>query len=122
MAQICTEQILAQFVGIGQIAVMSQSNTVRAVHIERLGFGGTGTACGGIAHMAYANIAHKTVHVTGMENVPHQAIVFTQKKAIILERYNTCRILASVLKYSQRIIKRLIYMGTTDDADNATHG
>mgnify|MGYP000719183632 CR=1 FL=1 len=122
VAQIGPEQVLAEIISIGQVAVVSQGNAIRAVHIERLGFGGAGTASSRIAHVAYTHVAHQTTHMTGMENIPYQAIVLAEEKPFILKCHNARRVLAPVLKYSQRIIERLIDVGSTDDADNATHG
>src|SRR5690606_10085088 len=72
--------------------------------------------------MPDAHVTHQPAHMASMENIPHQSIVFTQKESVVLEGNNTRRILATVLKNSQCIIKKLIDVGSTDDTDNAAHG
>jgi hypothetical protein len=72
--------------------------------------------------VAYPNVACQPVHMAGMKYVANQPVVLAQKKALILKGNNARCILASVLKYGQRIIERLINVRSTDDADNATHG
>jgi hypothetical protein len=72
--------------------------------------------------MPDTNVTYQAAHVTGVEDIPYKAVVLAEVKTFILKSNNARRVLAPVLKYSQRIIERLIDVGSTDDADNATHG
>jgi hypothetical protein len=72
--------------------------------------------------MADANVTHQPAHVGGAEYITHQAIVLTQIKTVILEGYDTGRILTPVLEYRQSVIQRLIDILRTDNSYNSTHG
>ncbi len=68
------------------------------------------------------DVPDQPAHVPCVEHVPYQTIVLAQIEAIVLKSHNARSVLAPVLENGQRIIERLIDVGCTDDADNATHG
>src|SRR5690554_6211927 len=122
MAQVGTEQVLGKVVGVGEVAVMGQGNAVGAVHVERLGFCRAWASGSRITDMADAHVTRQAAHVPGVEYIPNQPVVLAQVKPVVLEGHNSRRILATVLKNGQRIVKQLINVGSTDNTDNATHG
>ena len=73
MPAVFTHQHFGEFARIGQIAVMAQTNAVRGVDVKRLRVMGTVGACGGIAHMADADVALELQHVLLLENIAHQS-------------------------------------------------
>jgi hypothetical protein len=58
--------------------------------------------------MPYADITHQPAHMPGMENIPDQPVILAKKETVILKSHNTRRILATVLKNSQCIVKKLV--------------
>ena len=72
--------------------------------------------------MADAHVTRQATHVPSVEYIPNQSVVLAQVKPVVLEGHNSRRILATVLKNGQRIVKQLINVGSTDNTDNATHG
>src|SRR5690554_671253 len=122
MAQVGSEQVAGQVISVGQVAVVSQGDPVRAVHIKRLGLGRARTAGGWVAHMANTHVTRQTTHVPGVKHIPHQPVILPEIESVVLKGHNSRRILATVLKNGQRIVKQLINVGSTDNTDNATYG
>lgn len=74
--------VLVQGFSVGQIAIVSDTNSIWIVGIERLRFrvrfrAGT-TSRGGITDMAHSHVATKFQHVMLLKDISHQAIVFAQ--------------------------------------------
>ena len=102
--QIGVEQLLFQFRGVGQIAVMRQRNAIRRVHIHGLRFCGTGRPRSRIAHVADAYGALQTLHVIHLECITYQTIGLAQKQPASVRGCNACRVLSAVLKHGQGVI------------------
>jgi len=59
--------------------------------------------------------------MTSTENVPNQAIVLSQKKAIPFARNDAGGVLTTVLEHRQRIIKGLVRIVFSHNAYNTAH-
>src|SRR5690625_6940057 len=105
MAQIGLKQILVQFSGVGEVAVMGQGNAVRRVDVERLCQRRAGASGGWIAHMANTNVTRQTLHMAGTENIPYQAVGFLLRQLTAVARHDASGVLAAVLQYGQSIVQ-----------------
>ena len=121
VTQVLTEQVLHQGLGVGQIAVMSQGNTVGRIDIKRLRLGRGGATRSGIAHMADTHISLQAQHMAGMKHVAHQTVVLSQVQPVVVTGHDAGSILATMLQYGQTVIDHLIDGTFTYDADNAAH-
>lgn len=122
MAAAAFEQILAQLMGVGQVAVVGQRNAERRVDVERLGLRGARAAGRRVTHMANAHVALQALHMARLKHILHQAVGFTQTEPVVgVNGDDACGILATVLKHRQRIINRLVYRHETGDTDNTAH-
>ncbi len=121
MTQVGFEKLFAELVRVGQVAVVGQGNTVGRVHIERLGERRARAARRRIAHVADTDIAHQPLHMTGPENVFHQAVGLLLSQLAAVTGHDTRRILAAMLEYGQRVIELQIDIAFTHNTHNAAH-
>ena len=105
MTQVGAENMLAQFIGIGQIAVVGNKNTIGRIDIQRLCQRRAGAASGRIANMANTHIAHQTHHMTATKDIPRQAFALALMKLTISFGNNTSGILTAMLQHGQGIVK-----------------
>jgi hypothetical protein len=122
MAQILAEQILFELPGIGEVAVVRQTDAERRVDVKRLCLGAGLAAGGRIAHMADAHIAQQPQHVPGMEHVAHQTVVLAQIQALLVAGHDAGGILSAMLQDGQAVVQGLIDPFTRHDTDDSTHG
>ena len=71
VAPVLPGQELGQLVMVGQVAVMREADAIRRIHVERLRFGGLGTARGRIPNMADADVPGQSQHMPVPEYVAH---------------------------------------------------
>ena len=121
VAPVFLDQQPGQLPGIGEIAVVGQANTVRAVDVKRLRLARAGAARGRIAHMANPHVSFQPEHVAHPKDVAHQAIVLALVQLETIAGHDACRILAAMLQNRQRIVNRLVDSGLTDNPDYTTH-
>ena len=98
----------AQIIGIGQITVVSNADAIGRVNIEWLSQCRAGTAGCGIAHMAYANVAHQSRHMLSAEHISRQTNTFADVNLTIMVGDNASGILTAMLQHSQGIIEPYI--------------
>ncbi len=100
VAAVAFEQLLAQLMGVGQVAVVGQGDAVRRVDVERLGLRGAGAAGGRVTHVADPHIALQALHMAGLKHIVHQAVGLTQTEAVVCINGDDARsILPTVLKH-----------------------
>ncbi len=73
VAALLAREDVGQLGGIGQVAVVRQTDPVGRVDVEGLGLRGAVATGRRIAHMADADIAAQLEHVVLLEHVAHQA-------------------------------------------------
>jgi hypothetical protein len=127
VAAVDVEQLFAQVVGVGQVAVVDQHQAEGRVHIEGLGlFFVEGIACGGVTHLAQAHGAGQAAHVTGAEHVLHHAAGLVHEELAPVGpgagRDDAGCILTAVLQEQQRVIDQLVDWRLGDHTHNAAHG
>ena len=121
VAQIVLEQFLRQLLGIGQVAVVCQGDTVGGVHIERLGQGCAGAARGRVAHVADADSAAQHLHMVLAKHVPHQALALALGKPTAAAGHDPRGVLAAMLQHRQRIVNLGGNIGFPNHSNQATH-
>lgn len=104
-----------QFVGIGQIAIMSDADTVGVVSVKGLSFGTGGTSRRGVPDMAQSDVAPQLRHVMLQEDVLHQTIVLAEVEAHSIGRHHAGGILAAVLQDRQPVKQELIDLFVAGD-------
>ena len=123
VAQVLHEEVALQVLGVGEIAVVGQDDSVGGIDVEGLGLGGTGRAAGGgIAHMAYAHVALELDHVAGAKDIAHQTGILAQVELVALGRDDPRGILTAMLKHQQGVIEGLVDGALAHDANDAAHG
>ena len=119
---VALQQLAAQGVGIGQVAVVHQHQAEGRAGVEGLRlFLAVGVAGRGVAHLAQAAGARQATHVAGAKHVAHHALGLVHEEFAALLRHDAGGILAAVLQQEQRVVKRLIDRRGADHADDATH-
>jgi hypothetical protein len=121
MAQILPIEILLQLLGIGQVSVMSQGDSIGGVDVERLRLRRRGATSGRVTHMTDAAVTPQIDHVPGTEHILHQTIALAQMEALSVLGNDARRILPAMLKYQQRVVYGLIYRALPEDSDDTTH-
>jgi hypothetical protein len=121
MAAVLAADDLGELRGVGQIAVVGETDAVGRVHVERLGLGDAVATGGGIADMPDADIAFQLEHVLLLEHIAHQATALAHAQPAIPGCRDTRRILTAMLQHRQSVINTLIDCARTDDADNSAH-
>ena len=91
-------QLLAQFPGVDQVAVVGQDNVLSlVVGQEGLGIAAGGTARGGIAHMAHGYPAGEGAQAGLGKDVRHQAHALVLVHAVRIQGNDARALLAPVL-------------------------
>jgi hypothetical protein len=125
MPKILLKQALRELIGIGQVAVMGEDNTVRRIDVKGLGFRTGARPGGGVTAMTDTHIPHQPLDIFLLENIPDQAIGLVSVEAgLLITGRNTGRILAAVLNHPERIIhldRGLDFPGG-NNANDSTHG
>ena len=122
VAVVDAEQLGAQGLGVGQVAVVHHDDAKGRVHIERLRFlFAESVARRGIAYLPQARVARQSAHVAGAEHVTHHALGLVHEELAVQLRGNASRILAAVLQEQQSVIDQLVDGGRADHADDSTH-
>ena len=122
MAKVFTKQFFAQFISIREISVVAKREAVRRIDIERLGFRG-GIASGSrITHVADTHIALESDHVSGVEYVPHEAVVLAQINPFAVAGNDSSCVLAPVLQYRQPVVNGLVNRPLGQNTDDSAHG
>ena len=98
----------AELARVGEIAVVREADSVRRVHVERLGFRGVVAAGGRVADMAHAHVALELLHVVLLEHVAHQALALADEQLAVLDGRDARGILTAVLEHRQRVIDALV--------------
>ena len=115
-------QKVRKLVIICQIAVVRETDSVRRIHIERLGFRGLGAASRWVTHMTDANIALQPHHVPAAKYIANQANAFALlEPASVAPCHNAGGILATVLQYGQGVVQSLVDWLRTYNSDHAAH-
>ena len=114
-------QHLLQFAGVGEIAVVAETNAVRGIYVERLRFIGLRSARGRIATMADAHVALEPEHVLLLKHILHQPVILALAKYAVVIGHDAGGVLPPVLQHDQRVIDSLVYWLITDNADNPAH-
>ena len=127
VATIDVEQLFAQGVGVGQVAVVNQDQAKWRVHVERLRlFFVERIACGGITHLTQTNRARQSAHVTRAEHIFDHAtgLVHEELASVCIGacRHDTGCILTTVLQQQQRVIDQLVDWRLGNHSDDAAHG
>ncbi len=68
------EDLVFQFMRVGQVAIVRQSDTKRAIDVKWLCFCGAGRARGRIANMTNTYFTGQALHMAGFKNIFNQAI------------------------------------------------
>ncbi len=101
---------------------MHQNDAVGGVHIKRLGlFFPLCLTSRCITDVAQAGGSQKATHIPGAIGLADLALRFVNVEARAIERGDTGRVLATVLKQAQSVINLLIDGAGGDDAHDATH-
>jgi hypothetical protein len=121
------EQVFAQGVGVGQVAVVHQHQAEGRVHVEGLGlFLIEGVASGRVADLTQAHGAGQRTHVAGAEHVLHHAAGLVHEELATVRirsgRHDPRRILTAVLQQQQRVIDQLVDGRLGNHTNDAAHG
>jgi len=114
-------QHLGQFVVICQIAVVTQTNTVGRIHIERLRFGSPRTTRRWVANMTDADITGEAQHMTLSKCVADKTVALALPQSVFAPGYDACCILSPMLQHGQCIINGLIDWTMGDNSDYTAH-
>jgi hypothetical protein len=101
-------QELRQFLGIGQVSIVRDTNSVGIIRVERLGFGATARASGRIPTVTNPHVATQFLHVMCLKDVLDETIVLSQVQAAAFGSHNASSVLAAVLQHSQAVKEHLI--------------
>jgi len=121
VAQVRLEQLVLEFLGVGEIAVVGHGNPVGRVHVERLRLGGGLGPRRGIATMPDAHVALQAHHVTGVEHIPNETHRLAHVELAGLARHDPRGILTAMLQHGQPIIEGLIHRAVAHHADDSAH-
>ena len=109
VTQIRNEQLLLQFFGIGQVAIVAEHDAERRIDIERLRFIVVDRGAGGrVADMCNPRIPEQRTHMTRAEHIAHQPVVLVQMKGIPFQRRYAGRVLTAMLQDLQAVIQQLV--------------
>ena len=123
MAPVLADQYFRELGGIGEVAVVAETDAVRRVDVERLRLRGTVAPGGGVAHVTDAHVTFELEHVVLLEHVAHQAAALAHTQLPFARGgRNAGRILAAMLQHGEGVIETLIDGAGTNDTDDAAHG
>jgi hypothetical protein len=105
MAAVIANQKLGQLIVIGQISVVSKTDTIGRIDVERLRLTRPGSSCGRIANVANTDVALETHHVPASKYVPHETIALALFQSVfVTPRHDAGGILTAVLHDRQRTV------------------
>src|SRR3569623_315242 len=116
------EHLNLELLPISEIAVVTEDDAERRVHIKRLCLLLAGGPGGRITALADTGIAQQRTHVSRTEHVAHQAVRLMHCERMSIAGCDARRILSSMLQQQQRIVDLLIDGTMGNYADYATHG
>ena len=105
MAPIGAEDMFAQIVGIGEVAIVGHADAIGAVYIERLSQCWARAAGCWVAYMTYAYLAHQSHHMAAAENIPGQPFALALMQLAVFFSDYTGGVLAAMLQHGQRIVE-----------------
>jgi hypothetical protein len=108
---------LGQLIVVGQIAVMTQTDAVWRIYIERLRFSGSRPPRRRIAYVTNTDIAREAQHVPVTKHITHQTIALALPQAVLAPGYDARGILAAMLQDSQCVVNTLIDGLMTNNSD-----
>ena len=108
MPTVFAEQVVLEFVGVGQVAVVGKRDTVRRIDVKGLRLGRRGTARRRVAHMRDTHVAGQIDHVLVVEHVARQTVGLAQIQATFVAGHDARRVLAAMLQHQQGVIQRLV--------------
>ena len=121
MPPVLTNDHLGKLGGIGEIAVVRQTDAIGRIDVEGLCFRSTFASGRRIADVSDARVPFELQHVLLLKYVAHQSTALAHIQFAVSGGGDACGILSAVLQYSQRIVDPLIDCAGSDDADNSTH-
>ena len=122
VAVVGVRQLLAQLLGIGEVAVVHHDDAEGRVHVEGLGLFLAGRVAGRrVAHLTQAHRARQGTHVAGAEHVAHHALGLVHEELALLLGHDAGGILATVLQQQQGVIDQLIHGRGADYTNDSTH-
>ena len=122
VAQILTEHLLLQYLGIGQVAVVAEDDPERGVDIERLCLPGVERRPrGGITAVSDAGAARERAHVPGAKHVAHHPGPLVHVERLVFRRDDPGCVLAAVLQQQQPVVQQLIDRRLRHHSENAAH-
>jgi hypothetical protein len=103
-------QLCREFLGVYQISIVRDANSVGIVGIQRLRFSHKRTVAGSwVSHMANAAVAGEIKHVVLLKDVADEAIVFAKVQPAVPGRgHHASSVLAAMLQDCQSVIEELI--------------
>ena len=114
-------QHLREFAGVGEIAVVAETDAVGRIHVKRLRIVRAVGAGGRIADVADADVALQLDHVLLLKDVAHQAGVLAHEQLARLGGHDAGGILTAVLQHRERVIDSLIDGTHTHHSDDSAH-
>ena len=111
-----------QLVGVDQIAVVSQGNSVGRIDIERLRLCHARRTRGWISNMPEPDLAPQTHHVVLLENIADQTVVLAQMQLTVRLGHDARGVLSPMLQVGQGVVDRLVDRTLADDSYNSAHG
>ncbi len=122
MPQVLAEQLVFEFGGVGEVAVVRQHDAEGRVDVKRLRLGRILSRAGGrIAHVGQATGATQIAHVAGAKDIAHQARAFVHVEHVVLDRANAGSILTAMLEHLQSVVEQLVDWRPGDHTEDSTH-
>ncbi|MNI55712.1 hypothetical protein D3C73_1106780 [compost metagenome] len=121
VAAVLLEHLLAQVLGVDQVAVVGQRDAVRRIDVERLCLVHAFRASGRVAHMGDTDTAFQGGHGACIEDIADQASSLLHPQAAAVDGGDARRVLAAMLEDGQAVIQLPGDVLVADDSDDATH-
>jgi hypothetical protein len=122
MTPVLADQDLGELGGVGEVAVVAETDAIGCIDVEGLRLGGAVAARRRIAYMADTHITLELEHVVLLKDIAHQAAAFAHAQLTLARGGGDAgSILAAVLQHRERIIETLVYGAGANNADDAAH-
>ena len=121
MPAIVSDDQPRELVGVDQIAVVSQGNSVGRIDVKRLRLGHARRTRRGIPDMPESDIASQPHHVVLLEDIADQAGALAQVQLTAFLGHDARGVLPPVLEIGQGIVDRLIDRALADDSNDSAH-
>jgi hypothetical protein len=121
VAHLRFEQLVAQGVGVREVAVVRHGDAVGRIDVERLRIRRATGAGGRIAHVSDTDTSEEALHVVLAEHVANQALVLALVKTIMAAGHDARRVLAAVLQHRERVVQLRRHGAAHDHTGEATH-